>query len=231
MRMVKFLLPEIKGKMVPLPLPGGYWTGALLLLNLALGGVIRVRKGWKNAGNLISHLGIIFMLVGAGMAHHFSERGNMAVAEGQSSNAAEDYFEYVIEVTEIVDGEAATIHVIRGKWIDDLREGRNRVFRFPDLPFDLDIGGYLTNASPVALSERAPELGEHKVLPNHAHVLVRPLPGFELDAILHSWKSYSAQEINKLCHHTGTLWQSECYDRIVRDSTELMRTERYIREN
>ena len=40
-----FLLPEIKGKMVPLPLPGGYWVGALLLLNLTLGGVIRIRKG------------------------------------------------------------------------------------------------------------------------------------------------------------------------------------------
>ena len=41
--------------------------GAVLLLNLILGGVIRIRKGWRHAGNLISHFGIIFMLVGGGV--------------------------------------------------------------------------------------------------------------------------------------------------------------------
>ena len=101
-----FLLPEYNGKMVPLPMLSGYWVGALLLVNLILGGVIRIRKGWKHAGNIISHLGIIFMLIGAGVSQHFSERGNMAVGEGESSNTAEDYFEYVVEVSEIKDAKA-----------------------------------------------------------------------------------------------------------------------------
>ncbi|MEX1114865.1 MAG: cytochrome c biogenesis protein ResB [Akkermansiaceae bacterium] len=152
-----FLLPEIKGKMVPLPLPGGYWVGALLLLNLILGGVIRIRKGWNHAGNLISHFGIIFMLIGGGVAHHFSERGNMAVGEGESSNAAEDYFEYVVEISEIKDGEAKSITVIRGDQINDLRDGRTRSFHLPEFPFDLEIGGYLDNAHPVFVNERAPD--------------------------------------------------------------------------
>ncbi len=156
------LLPEIKGKMVPLPLPGGYWVGVLLLINLTLGGVIRIRKGWKHAGNLISHLGIIFMLVAGGVAHHFSERGNMAVGEGESSNTAEDYFEYVVEVAEIKEGAADSIHVIRGKYLTDLSPGNTRLFRLPELPFDLEIGGYLENALPVAITERAPEAGQLK---------------------------------------------------------------------
>lgn len=154
-----FLLPELKGKMVPLPLPGGYWVGVVLLINLTLGGVIRIRKGWRHAGNLISHLGIIFMLVAGGVAHHFSERGNMAVGEGESSNTAEDYFEYVVEVAEIKDGAADSIHVIRGKYLTDLSAGNTRLFRLPELPFDLEIGGYLKNALPVAITERAPEAG------------------------------------------------------------------------
>jgi hypothetical protein len=155
-----FLLPEIKGKVVPLPLPGGYWVGALLLVNLTLGGVIRIRKGWKHAGNLIAHAGIIFMLVAGGVAHHFSERGNMALPEGQTSNTAEDYFEYVVEVAEITDGKPDDIHVIRGKYLTDLPAGRNRMFRLPAMPFDLEIGGYLRNALPVAITERAPATGE-----------------------------------------------------------------------
>ena len=155
-----FLLPEIKGKTVPLPLPGGYWVGVVLLVNLTLGGVIRIRKGWKHAGNLIAHFGIIFMLVAGGVAHHFSERGNMAVGEGGESNTAEDYFEYVVEVAEINDGKTQDIHVIRGKHLTDLEAGKNRLFKLPELPFDLEIGGYLKNALPVAITEHAPDKGQ-----------------------------------------------------------------------
>ena len=167
-----FLLPELNGKIVPLPLPGGYWTGVLLLINLLLGGVIRIRKGWKQMGNLISHLGIIFMLVGGGVAHHYSERGNMAVSEGASSNAAEDYFEYVVEVSEIKDGEADAIHVIRGKFIDDLDGGKSRIFRLPDLPFDLELAGYHVNAVPVRVTEQAPGRGERVI--DSYYLLDRP---------------------------------------------------------
>jgi hypothetical protein len=162
------LFPELKFEingvdkwiMIPLPLPGGYWVGAVLLLNLTLGGVIRIRKGWRHAGNLIAHFGIIFMLVGAGVSHHFSERGNMAVGEGESSNTAEDYFEYVVEIAEIKDSKASSIHVIRGAHIEDLKPGKTRLFRLPELPFDLEIGGYLMNAAPVSISERAPDQGQ-----------------------------------------------------------------------
>ncbi len=151
-----WLLPEINGKTVPLPLPGGYWVSALLLVNMTLGGIVRIRKGWKQAGNLIAHFGIIFMLLGGGVAHHFSERGNMAIEEGTVSNTAEDYFEFVVEVAEIIDGKPENIHVIRGSKIRGLT-GKHRNFSLPDFPFDLQLGGYLRNTLPVSASERAPD--------------------------------------------------------------------------
>ncbi len=154
-----FVLPElyINGKYLPLPpVPGGYWVCALLLLNLILGGIIRIRKGWDHAGNLIAHFGIILMLVGGGVTYHFSERGNMAIVEGGTSNTAEDYFEYVVEVAEIKDGKPEDIHVIRGKDIADLTRDKLRTFRLPDFPFDLQLMGYLPNTVPVSISERAP---------------------------------------------------------------------------
>jgi len=157
-----FLLPEINGKTVPLPLPSGYWVGAVLLVNLILGGVIRIRKGWSHVGNLISHFGIIFMLIAGGVAHHFSERGNMAVGEGESSNTAEDYFEYVVELTEIKQATPVPITVIRGDQIKDLEPGKTRIFRLPEFPFDLEIGGYLVNAQPVSIHERAPDKQQQK---------------------------------------------------------------------
>lgn len=150
------LLPEINGKLLPFPLPGGYWVSALLVVNMTLGGIVRIRKGWRQVGNLISHFGIIFMLVGGGVAHHFSERGNMAIEEGTVSNTAEDYFEYVVEVAEIIDGKPENIHVIRGEHIRGITTG-HRNFILPDFPFDLQLGGYLKNALPVSASERAPD--------------------------------------------------------------------------
>jgi len=151
-----WLIPEVNGKIVPLVLPGGYWVSALLLVNMTLGGIVRIRKGWRQAGNLIAHFGIVFMLLGGGVAHHFSERGNMAIEEGTISNTAEDYFEFVVEVAEIIDGKAENIHVIRGQEIRGLTN-KHRNFILPDFPFNLQLGGYLRNALPVSASERAPD--------------------------------------------------------------------------
>jgi len=75
------------------------------------------------------------------------------------------------------------------------------------------------------------KLGENVVMPNHVHALVQPLGDHELDRILHSWKSYSAKEINKITGCEGSVWHRESYDRIVRSPTQLARIEEYIRDN
>jgi carbamoylphosphate synthase large subunit/REP element-mobilizing transposase RayT len=69
------------------------------------------------------------------------------------------------------------------------------------------------------------------VMPNHVHVLVRPHKAHSLSEILHSWKSFSAKEINKLRERSGAVWQDENYDRMVRDFAELERYRDYIKEN
>lgn len=75
------------------------------------------------------------------------------------------------------------------------------------------------------------ELGEWVIMPNHVHALVTPLPGFELKSILHSWKSYSAHQINKHLRTNGTVWKKESYDHIVRDHEEFIRIRDYIHNN
>ena len=68
-------------------------------------------------------------------------------------------------------------------------------------------------------------------MPNHVHVLLTPLPGFELEDIWQAIKSYTAHQINKNINGTGTLWMKESYDHIVRDAEELVRIQQYIRAN
>ncbi len=74
-------------------------------------------------------------------------------------------------------------------------------------------------------------LGSFAVMPNHVHLLVRPLGDHTLSNILFSWKSFAAHEINKLLKRTGQLWEDESFDHIVRNEAELEKFSRYITEN
>ena len=68
-------------------------------------------------------------------------------------------------------------------------------------------------------------------MPNHVHWLVLPLPGFSQEKITGAVKRHTARRINERSGAHGHLWQRESYDRLVRDSRELLRTRRYIARN
>ncbi|HLP24264.1 MAG TPA: transposase [Acidobacteriota bacterium] len=74
-------------------------------------------------------------------------------------------------------------------------------------------------------------LNEFVVMPNHVHVLVKPMPGNRLAEILHSWKSYTAKQLNRQLGRTGQLWQHESFDHLVRNESAMEAIRRYIREN
>ena len=74
-------------------------------------------------------------------------------------------------------------------------------------------------------------LDESVVMPNHVHVLVKPLATHGLADILHSWKSFTANRINEHLGRTGQLWQHESYDHIVRNESGMHAIRRYIRAN
>ena len=74
-------------------------------------------------------------------------------------------------------------------------------------------------------------LGHFVVMPNHVHVLVRPLGAHTLSEILHSWKSFTAKKINAALGREGRVWQDESFDCIVRDAAALERFSSYIAEN
>ncbi|MBI4658965.1 MAG: transposase [Verrucomicrobia bacterium] len=76
------------------------------------------------------------------------------------------------------------------------------------------------------------ELRAWVVMPNHAHAVVWPMPGHTLSDILHSWKSFTAHEINKrLPTKVVPFWQSESYDHLIRDDEDLHRCCHYTLMN
>ncbi|MFZ9935438.1 MAG: (E)-4-hydroxy-3-methylbut-2-enyl-diphosphate synthase [Luteolibacter sp.] len=69
------------------------------------------------------------------------------------------------------------------------------------------------------------------VMPNHVHVVVRTYTGVDLEKVLHSWKSFTAHEINKLSGHSSQVWQKESYDHLVRDGDDLRNQVLYVLNN
>lgn len=69
------------------------------------------------------------------------------------------------------------------------------------------------------------------VMPDHVHVLMTPFEDRPLDTILHSWKSFTANEVNKMLHRAGALWQPESFDHLVRSVEAFERFMTYIESN
>lgn len=69
------------------------------------------------------------------------------------------------------------------------------------------------------------------VMPNHAHVILRPNEGQTLEKIMHSIKSYTALKANQLLGRKGPFWMRESFDRYIRDADHFGRVFRYIENN
>lgn len=95
------------------------------------------------------------------------------------------------------------------------------------------------------------DLVAYVVMPNHVHVLIKTHEGFPLSGVVHSWKSFTAHEINKhlkgleICgrdaHGPGdkhvkggpdtNVWQNDYFDRFIRDERHFVQAIAYIHEN
>ncbi len=79
------------------------------------------------------------------------------------------------------------------------------------------------------------------VMPDHVHLLIQPIPKpgaagdaaefFPLSEIMHSIKSWTAHEINKLEGGKGSLWQKEWFDRYTCGDRDLAEKYDYILNN
>jgi valyl-tRNA synthetase len=69
------------------------------------------------------------------------------------------------------------------------------------------------------------------IMPNHVHVIVCPFKDYDLAGILQSWKSFTAKQANRLLGATGSFWQEEYYDHLIRDEDDFNNQVNYVLEN
>ena len=67
------------------------------------------------------------------------------------------------------------------------------------------------------------------VLNDHVHMVINPFES--LPKIMHSIKSFTAHEINRILNRQGKVWQNESYDRVIRNEDEFLEKLNYIANN
>jgi ResB-like family len=132
---------------VVIPLPGAYLIMVLLGINLFMGGLLRMKKNRSTLGILITHLGIVVLLVSGAITFHFADRGNMRLFEGQTSSEFSSYYDWTLEVGEF--GSDEDLLVIPDTSLKDLAGRKGRTFYSDALPFEVTVSGYHKNAVPA----------------------------------------------------------------------------------
>ena len=69
------------------------------------------------------------------------------------------------------------------------------------------------------------------IMPTHVHVLLTPRCGDSVSDIVHSWKSFTSKQANRILGKRGQFWQEDYFDRYIRDQPHFDATLEYINQN
>ena len=69
------------------------------------------------------------------------------------------------------------------------------------------------------------------VMPNHSHSLLTRFDNWDLKRLMHSHKSYTAHEANKILQRNGQFWMEDYFDRYIRNAEHFRNAVSYIEHN
>ena len=128
-----------------LPLPGANLVMCVLFVNLVLGGMVRLRRGWGTFGVFVTHIGILMMLVAGFVKNYYSVEGNLLLYEGQSAAEFRSYHRWELVVLEELAPGRLREHPVREESLLRASGAQGTLFRSDALPFDLVVTRFLRN--------------------------------------------------------------------------------------
>jgi len=161
---------DIGGRPFPV-FPGGFLLGGLLLLNLVASHLYRFKSAWNRSGIILTHAGLILLLVGELVTALYQQEFQMRLHEGETRGYAESPRFVELAIIDVTDPAWDQVVAIPA---DHLR--KPAVIQHPGLPFTVTPLVYHPN-SQVQLSAQAPDApasGADRDL--GARLAVRPLP-------------------------------------------------------
>lgn len=86
-----------------LPLPGGNIIALLLFLNLIAAHALRFKLTWKKSGILLTHLGVMILLVGQFFTGIVQQESNVMLREGERKNYSELARDFEFVISDVTD--------------------------------------------------------------------------------------------------------------------------------
>ena len=134
-----------------IPFPGGALTLAVLFMNLISSMFFRIGFRLKNIGNILTHLGILILLLGGFFTFLFSEESVLMLKEGEKSSWSNSYNAWELSVWNDKDG-------VRHYSVIDLVDIEpDESLSFPDFPIKLNVKKSFSNASAFRNKEGSSE--------------------------------------------------------------------------
>ncbi len=140
-----FRIPQL-----PIPLVGGYLLLALLLLNLVVGGIVRLKKDARRAGILVAHVGIVMMLVAGFVKFRMSYEGSLPLCpkdylgmdpsfpRAAESDEVQSFHDWELVACEAREGVVLEQSILNDEW-EGVEPKSPRTFTSDALPFDVTI--------------------------------------------------------------------------------------------
>jgi len=126
------------------PFPGGYIIGGALLINLIAAHLVRFRMTWKRSGILLTHAGLIILMLGELVTGLFAVESFMTIETGQSRNFVERTDKFELAVINSTDSKTDHVVVIPAA-ILKARTGQR--IQDEQLPFDIEVLRYMVNSA------------------------------------------------------------------------------------
>lgn len=123
-----------------IPFPGTQLVLGVLLLNLIGYLVKMLLKDRLKPGIVLTHLGILVLLMGGAITHHFAEESQLTLLEGEGASVSASYGDWEIAVWK-QDGN------VRDVWaadVNDLKTGD--LVKFPELNLEITVDAWHRNA-------------------------------------------------------------------------------------
>jgi len=137
-----FVLEKIPGTGIPVPVfPGGYFIGGLLLINLVAAHVYRFKLEGRKVGILLTHTGLILLLVGELLSGLLQQESQLRLDVGEVKNYSESYRLDELVVLDTTDPKFNEVVAIPEAVVAD-----GGLIQHPKLPFQLRLRDYYPNA-------------------------------------------------------------------------------------
>jgi hypothetical protein len=158
---------------LPIPIPGGYLLGGLLILNLLAAFITRFQWTGKKMGIQFIHLGIIMLLVGQLATQAMQEESRMQINKGESKNYLERFHGVELAFIDVTDAQTERVVALPEALLE-----QGGLHYSEDLPFKVRVLNFGPNCEfnslPPASKAKGPTEGVNRGVIQSANLEIRP---------------------------------------------------------